>query len=276
MVNPRAGLNVLQLFKGAVKGCASALGYDIRPRHALGRGIGVTIEHIFRLGFKPGTVIDVGVADGTPELYRQFPQAHHLLIEPLSEWEPDLQAIVDKYDAEYVLAAAGSAPGTMTINVHKDPSSSSPLFEQEGSLADGVPRHVPVVTVDMLCAARQLAGPYLMKIDVQGGELAVLEGARMTLRETELLFVEVSLFRFFVGGPQFLEVAAWMQSHGFVPYDFGGGHCRPVDGALAQMDVAFVKENGRFRQSHSYATPSQREAMYGRSNRVSGRAMSRT
>ena len=43
-----------------------------------------TLQHISSLGFKPATVIDVGVAYGTHELYKGFPKARHLLIEPLS------------------------------------------------------------------------------------------------------------------------------------------------------------------------------------------------
>jgi hypothetical protein len=35
---------------------------------------------------------------------------------------------------------------------------------------------------------------------------------------------------------------------------------RPLDGALSQFDLAFVKESGVFRQQHVYATPEQRRA----------------
>ena len=45
------------------------------------------------LGFEPQTVIDVGAALGTFELYRTFPKARHLLIEPIEENEPYLAKI---------------------------------------------------------------------------------------------------------------------------------------------------------------------------------------
>jgi hypothetical protein len=43
-----------------------------------------------------------------------------------------------------------------------------------------------------------------------------------------------------------------MKDRGFVAYDLFGAHTRPLDGALAQVDIVFVKERGRFRQSHVY------------------------
>lgn len=104
-------------------------------------------------------------------------------------------------------------------------------------------------------------GSYLIKIDVQGAELDVLAGATNIIPDTELVILEVSLFEFFVGGPQFYEVVNYMKKEGFVVYDLFGYHCRPIDLALAQIDVAFVKEHGSFRKHHFYATPQQREEL---------------
>jgi hypothetical protein len=46
-----------------------------------------------------------------------------------------------------------------------------------------------------------------------------------------------------------------MKDRGFVVYDICGFVQRPLDGALAQVDLAFVKENGHFRKCHDYAAP---------------------
>jgi len=213
------------------------------------------------LGFLPRTVIDVGVANGTPELYDPFPNAHILLIEPLEEYEDALQRICQEHDAEYVLATASTNQGTTLIHVHSDLFGSSLLREIEGSHADGVGREVPTVRIDDLCRERNLTGPFLIKIDVQGAELMVLEGATETLRETEYVILEVSLFGTLMGGPQLHEAVAFMKQRGFVVYDLFGGLRRPLDGALAQLDIAFVKDQGPFRTSHAYATPEQRRKL---------------
>jgi hypothetical protein len=118
-----------------------------------------------------------------------------------------------------------------------------------------------VITVDQLCAERNLAGPYLLKVDVQGAELQVLAGARRTLEQTEAVLLELSFFGFYLGSPQFCDVIAEMKERGFVAYDVYGFLYRPLDNALSQMDVAFVREDGLFRKSHAYATAEQRHAI---------------
>lgn len=55
-------------------------------------------EHIKSLGFNPKTVIDVGVATGTPPLYEAFPDAYFVLFEPTAEFEPNLHQITQKYN----------------------------------------------------------------------------------------------------------------------------------------------------------------------------------
>lgn len=222
------------------------------------------LEHVTRFGFRPQTVIDVGVGYGSFSLYKTFPSASHLLVEPLEEFESALQEISRDHKAQFVLAAAGAKPGTIVINVHPDLLGSSILKETEGSHADGTPRQVPVVALDHLCKERNLRGPYLIKVDVQGAEIDVLDGAKEILQRTELIILEVSLFQFHLDAPQLYDVLSYMKKHGFVVYDIFGGINRPFDGALAQVNIAFVKESGQFRRYHFYATREQREQMINR------------
>lgn len=218
------------------------------------------LRQLKRLGLAPGTVIDVGVATQTTDLYQEFPGVPLLLIEPLDEFEPFLRKIVGKYNAQYVLAAAGERRGTAVLNVHPDKVGSSLLREVEGQSVDGTEREVSVVTLDDVCAERELHGPYLLKVDVQGAELQVLGGTSRILGETEVVILETTLFGTMLGGPQVWDVMAWMKQAGFVLYDIYGFNYRPLDGALCQTDMVFVKEKGKFREQHGFATPEQRRA----------------
>ena len=160
------------------------------------------------LGFSPATVIDVGVAYGTNELYSRFPDARHLLIEPLEEYEPHLKAICSQYNLEYVLGAAGASPGNMETVVSPDLMASSLLW------SEGEKRKVPIVTLDDICIRLNLTGSYLIKVDVQGAELYVLDGASAILEETEVIILEVSFFRFSIGFPEFFNVIDYMKNGG--------------------------------------------------------------
>jgi FkbM family methyltransferase len=220
------------------------------------------LRQLTTLGFDPRTVIDVGAASQTAELYEEYPKADILLIEPLVEFEPFLRKICEKYRAQYFLAAAGERRGTATLNVHPDRFGSSLLREEEGPAVDGEPRQVPVITIDEACSERSLKGPYLIKIDVQGAELQVLAGARETLLNAEAIILEVSLFGLMIDGPQLFDVISQMKSYGFAVYDIYGFTYRPFDGALAQVDMVFVRDQGRFRESHVFSTPEKRREQF--------------
>jgi FkbM family methyltransferase len=220
------------------------------------------VAHYRRLGLDPATVIDVGVAAGTPELYRAFPAARLLLIEPLEEWQATLEQALAKRDVEVVTAAAGAEPGEVEITVHRVLACSSMLGARRGDDADTQRRVVPRVRLDDVARERDLPGPFVVKVDVEGGELQVLDGARTILREAELVLLEVSLFELVPGTPLLHDVVGWMHEHGFVVADVYNGHNRPLDGALAQLDIAFVQRDGKFRSNHAYATPEQADALY--------------
>jgi FkbM family methyltransferase len=220
------------------------------------------LHQLRKTGFTPTTVIDIGAAVGSfsKTCHAIFPGAQYLLIEPLEEYVPSLAKVVsDIPRATYEIAVAAAHADSVLLNVHPDLVGSSLYREVEKDTdVNGVPRKVRAVTVDRLVEERQAVPPYLIKIDVQGAELDVLAGAGAVLSGTDFVLLEVSFFQFFDRGPVFYDVVSYMKTKGFVPYDILGLQYRPLDGALSQVDIAFVKETGPFRQHHYYATPEQR------------------
>ena len=209
-------------------------------------------DHVISLSFSPSTVIDVGVGRGTPELYEPFPNSTFLLVEPVVEFEPFLREICGKYSADYIIAAAGDNTGDIVLNVPQQTEGAlegSSIYDHGGGYS---PRVVPQITLDQVCVERNLAGPYLIKLDVQGAELEVLNGASKLLASTELVILESNLFEFHPGVPQFHDVVHYMKARGFVLYDIADPNYRPLDRALGQLDTAFVKENGVFRRHHTW------------------------
>jgi len=217
------------------------------------------MNRINETGFRPRTIFDIGVASGTQDLYKAFPDSHFILIEPLIECLPYLKTLTNTLsNSEYILAAATSYSGQVTIHVHPDIFGSSFYLEDEDSDVNGVERLVPTVTISDICNKKRTNGPYLLKVDTQGSELEVIKGAGAILSETEMVILETSLFKFFKGGPEFHDVITFMKKLGFVVYDIFNLQYRLLDGAMSQVDVAFVKEKGMFRKDHRYATQEQR------------------
>jgi len=244
--------------KKVVRKFVNKFGYDIRQiAHGPSKTRTTMAESyslLHGMGFRPKIVVDVGVAKGTIELYTVFPDAFFVLIEPLKEFEPDLKSILKKYKGLYVLAAAGATSGQVIFNVHNNHLEGSSLYKETmGIEADGCEITIPLIRIDDFLKESELNAPELIKIDVQGAELEALEGAQKTLLEAEVVVLEVSLFEFMKGAPQLFDVVFYMKNHGFVAYDIIHGWNRPLDNALGQIDVVFVKENGRFRQDHAYS-----------------------
>ncbi|HEY9076189.1 MAG TPA: FkbM family methyltransferase [Anaerolineaceae bacterium] len=247
-----------KLIKQIINALLHPLGLEMR-RKADRESMEGALQHIRSLGFQPATVIDVGAADGTPALYATFPQSVHFLIEPLVEFRPQLEKWKQRYPRlDYLIAAASSQAGEVTFHVHPDLVGSSLLREGDDIETNGAPRRVPAVRLDDLAQQYKLQPPFLLKLDVQGAELEVLAGGEQTLAQAEYVILETVLFRFFENGAIFDEVIHYMKTRGFSVYEIFEPGFRLLDGAMSQVDLAFVKTDGRFRQSQAYATPEQR------------------
>lgn len=211
------------------------------------------------LEFIPKTVIDVGAALGTFCLYEVFPEAHHLLIEPLVENAPHLEKICTALEsAEFIIAAATTEPGEVTLEVSNTLVHSS-IQEKYTPKMKAEPdsqylRQIPGISLDQICQDKQLKPPYLIKLDIDGQEVEVLKGATKILKNTEYIIIECSLFG------QVHDVIDFMKRHGFVIYDIVDLSARHFDHTLWQCDIAFVKANSFLRKNQSYwAADSQNE-----------------
>jgi hypothetical protein len=86
-----------------------------------------------------------------------------------------------------------------------------------------------------------------IKIDVQGYELEVLKGGMRTLARAQAILIELSLIEINEGAPLLDEALSFMRAAGFVAYDVLEIHRRPLDGAMNQIDILFVREESPLR-----------------------------
>ena len=201
-------------------------------------------------GFNPTTIVDIGVATDTEDLYFHFPNATYLFVEPCIEFEPNLQRLCEIMPGStYMLAAAGASNGEITINVSPDMGGTSifKTIEANDGAYDMTSRTVPMFTLDTMWEALEIKDRGgLLKIDVQGGEIEVLKGACGVIDNFEMILIEVSTIATYVGQPIFHDCIAYLAELGFVLFDII--HLGYADtGILAQMDLVCVKKDGRFR-----------------------------
>lgn len=192
-------------------------------------------------GFAPSTVIDVGAGDGTLALYRAFPDAYHVLIEPLVEHAASLQGHLSERSGEHIVSAIGDGHGSAILHVDKSALWGSSILGAHDS-RDGIEaRQVPVTTLDRLAAERAWPAPYGLKIDTEGYEMRVLAGATEVLRQTQFVISEVSVARRFEDSYGFAELIAYLDAHGFSLCDILEGFKGSKTGEVLYIDAIFRK-----------------------------------
>jgi FkbM family methyltransferase len=203
-----------------------------------------------RHGFHPATVFDIGVAYGTYELYRAFPDAHYHLIDPTSESLHHMRQLARRLRCEIHPLALGDREGEARIEIRPDIQAATLL---EDVTPREIVRHdsVPIRRFDSLFD--EIARPALAKIDVQGAELMVLEGMSGRMEDIDAVIVETSTLASVKGGAEVHDVVQFMHDHRFALADVVGMTRRPLDGATAQLDLLFLREDSALRQDRRWA-----------------------
>lgn len=168
------------------------------------------------------TVIDVGVGHGTPWLYASFPDAFHVLVEPVIEFQPDIQAILSQHRGQHVTVAAGPREESLTMNVEPRRRTRSSFLARTELTRTGdelEQREIDRRPLDALSREHGWAAPFGLKVDVEGDELGVLKGAEQVLAESAFVIVEASLADRFHGGAGLGELSSFMHRQGFMLSD---------------------------------------------------------
>jgi FkbM family methyltransferase len=154
------------------------------------------------------TVLDVGANRGQFALFaaRRFPQARLICFEPLPSPRARLERVMGPGARVTVRdCALGVATGTAEFHVSAADDSSSllPIGSRQREVFPGTEEtatvEVEVRRLDEVLSASELITPVLLKLDVQGAELAVLRGAETLLSAIDAVLVEVSFVELYVG-----------------------------------------------------------------------------
>ena len=197
---------------------------DRRFRAGLLHGVAATIEHAGALaGRHFASVVDIGANRGQFTLFAAglYPHARIFAFEPLPEAYGVLARIAARHDRTQTFRAAiGPRPATAHMHVmHPDHSSS--LLAPTGRQTELFPQTRPAGTVPVETAPLHafvgpgdLRAPALLKLDVQGFELAALEGCASLLDRFAAVYVEGSFVPLYADQPLADEILAHLRQQG--------------------------------------------------------------
>ncbi len=101
-------------------------------------------------------------------------------------------------------------------------------------------RTVPTRTLRSIAQEHTLPAPNFIKLDVQGAELDILEGAEGLLDHCHLVYMECPVLEYNAGAPTFDRYVQFMAGKGYAPLQVLEQHL--IQGALTQMDILFVRK----------------------------------
>ena len=224
----------------------------------LARRLGVpdippALERLAQNGFTPGLVFDVGAfrGDFAQMTLAIWPSARVACFEPLPygrEQIRELRQRLPSIDLHETLVGSVEKAG---VEMHVAKTSSSLLRDAHN---ETFPVEIfPQTTLDKTIRDSYAGrAPELLKLDVQGFELEVLKGCKASLGGVRVILTELSLLDLHENVPLLHELVGWLGERGFVAYDICGMTRRPLDNALWQADMIFVRKDDALRRDKGY------------------------
>jgi FkbM family methyltransferase len=240
------------MFRSFVRGLAKRCGYEILglPRaYAACRTLSGLLQQE-----RINLVLDVGANEGqfADEMRVAGYTGRIVSFEPLASAHAVLRTRAQR-DPSWTIAdrtAVGAVAGSIEMNISRNGVSSSILGmlpshseAEPGSRYIGT-ETVPVNRLDDLCNLSS-ADRVLLKIDVQGYEKQVLDGAPQILANCKAVIVEMSLVPLYDG--QLLAMDLWdlLAKQGFEAWSLEPGFRHPDTGQMLQFDGIFVRSRER-------------------------------
>ena len=203
------------------------------------------LARLVAAGFAPRVVYDVGAYRGgwSKAAAEVLPRATFVLFEANADNEPYLAETGHRYFIA-ALSDKDTAERQLFLPRTGDSTGSSLYIENTSHYAsDNLQvRNVPTRRLDSVIAAHGLALPDLIKIDVQGAELDVMEGATEALAAASAVILETSFVTYNKDAPLIADIFGAVDRLGLRCIDVCELH-RTSAGFATQMDLLFVNGN---------------------------------
>lgn len=186
--------------------------------------------------YSPLNILDIGALDGrwTVCLSQIFENANFLMIEA----NKDMEEILNKLGHKYIISALSN--DIKEANYYKLPGNAGNGLYIEKNSVDPEIQKVKTSTLNSLLDKKNTYN--IIKLDVQGSELDILQGGLVFLEKADFVLTECSLIEYNIDGPLFRDQLSFFEKNNYkfkdvidLLYDKKGN--------LIQMDVLFQNNN---------------------------------
>ena len=238
--------------KQAIKRLINTAGFDLRritpnanPAYQLLLGMNrFNVDIVFDVGANAGQFAmelrTVGYKHGIVS-FEPLSDASKLLAERAGrdpKWQVHRRGAIGDYDGEIEINISGNSVSSSVL----------PMMEAHATAAADsayvASDKVPIYRLDSI-AAEYLSGanrPFI-KIDTQGFEWQVLDGAAETLTRAQGVLCELSLVPLYEGQHLWLDIIQRLENEGFTLWSIQLGFTDSRDGRTLQIDAVFFRDN---------------------------------
>lgn len=195
-------------------------------------------------------IIDGGAhRGGSVDAYSVYvPNAEFHCFEPDPILADELKGLfAGRQNVRIIASALGQSSGHATFNINASRPTNSLLPVADGIQADLQALcqvveqvDVDVVSIDEYCKAQGIKQVDILKLDLQGYDYKALLGASSTLKNVQVVQVEVLFAEIYQGCNLFQDILTLMLGHGFSLYTLCGIHYGKND-ELLWSDAIFVR-----------------------------------
>lgn len=242
----------MNFFRRILNSVAYRLGYEKRilrkeQKDSKTDLISIFFQYVSKSGFEVNLVLDIGANRGgwTRDVMAVFPNANFHLFEPQQALLNDSELSKNPLITINTLAVSDkTGKALFTINPNRDDSSTLRLNEEEAKERGWPQIEVEITTVDEYLKSQKLGIPQIIKIDAEGHDLEVLNGATGVMGTTEVILVEAAVVNKTLNN-SILKVILEMDERGYRLFDITDLNRPFKQKVLWLVELAFVLKEGK-------------------------------
>jgi len=206
------------------------------------------LEKLKSLGFNPTNILDIGAHHGhwAEVAHNVFGNSNVMMVEPIDYTE--LKRFDDRQQFSYRNILLDECEQMRDWYEMRN-TGDSMYKEMTGYFKNCATHKRKTTTLDIEFSGCFSSGPELIKIDTQGAEIPILKGGKETIRNNEIIIMEVP----FVGAynenvPNFFGHISYLEEIGYAPLEIVDQHIirkGDYNYFALQLDLAFIRKGHR-------------------------------